>query len=133
MKRRGILIIATVSIFAFLSLFPTWNFSESIRISQEKNPLWDSQLKPINSPLTQALHNQGLSFQTERGAEADPDGICFGDFGSDEYWVVQYNSSNKEVHAYSWIVKINWIGHLRASRQFNRISSILEDHIKSNQ
>jgi hypothetical protein len=133
MKRRGLLILAVVSALAFLSLFPTWNFSERTQISQEKNPLWDDELKPINSALTNPLREEGLSFQTGRGAEADPDGICYGDFGSDEYWVVQYNPAKKEVDASAWIIGTNWIGHLQAQRRFTRIKAIIEDSTKTKQ
>ena len=131
MKRRGILIFSIVSALALLSLIPTWNFSERTRLSHDFNPLWDSDLKPTNSALTEALRDEGLRFETGRGAEADPDGICYGDFGSDEYWVIQYDSVKKEVDAYAWIVGINWIGHLQAQRRFSRIKATLEDGIKS--
>lgn len=131
MKRRGVIIFSIVGALACLSLFPTWNFSERTRLSQETNPLWDSDLRPTNSALTEALHKEGLRFETDRGAEADPDGICYGDFGSDEYWVVQYDPVKKEVDAYAWIVGINWIGHLRAQSRFSRIKATLEDGIKS--
>ena len=63
MKRRIILIFRVVGTLAFLSLFPTWNFSERTRLSQEKNPLWNSELKPSKTALTKALRNEGLSFQ----------------------------------------------------------------------
>lgn len=132
MKRRSLLILVVVSALGLLSLFPTTNFSESIRISQEKNPLWGDDLIPTNSALTEALREEGLSYQTGRGAEADPDGICYGDFGSDEYWVVQYDAANKKLEAYAWIISINWIGHLQAKQRFDRIKAILEDQ-QSNQ
>ena len=125
MKGRIILIFAVVGTLTFLSLFPTWNFSERTRLSQEKNPLWNSELKPSKTVLTKALRNEGLSFHNGRGAEADPDGICYGDFGSDEYWVVKYDPVKKEVDAYAWIIDINWIGHMQAHRRYARITSIL--------
>ncbi len=133
MKRRVIFIFAVAGALAFLSLFPTWTFSEDTRFSQEKNPLWNSEFKPINSSLNKALSDEGLSFQTGRGAEADPDGICYGDFGSDEYWVVLYDPVKKEVYAYAWIIGVNWIGHLQAHYRYARITAILEDSIKSKQ
>ena len=130
MKRRWITIFVSVLILAILSLIPTWNFDERIRISQPSNPLWNSAAEATNSALTVALEGEGLRFHTGRGAEADPDGICFGDFASDEYWIVQYEPTRNEVDAYAWIIKINWIGHLAAERRFSRICKILQDQVK---
>lgn len=123
--------MAVTIALAVLSLFPAWNFDKRVRISQPSNPLWKEQLEPLNSPLTQALENEGLKFSTGRGAEADPDGICFGDFACDEYWVVQYDPESKEVDAYALIIGINWIGHIAAERRFARIRVIFRDSLRT--
>jgi len=131
MKNRYITIFVSAIVVGILSLVPTWNFNERLRISDATNPLWNSDLVPIDSALTRALQEEGLTFYTERGAEADPDGICFGDFGSDEYWVVQYDSTRNEVDARAWIIEINWIGHIIAERRFSRIRKILQDKLNN--
>jgi hypothetical protein len=129
MKRLAI-ISTIVLIGLFISLFPTWDFSERIVLPVSSNPLWTERKQEISSPLTEALKKQGYAFETDRGAEADPDGICFGDFGSDEYWVIQYHADRQEVDAYAWIIGINWIGHLSASSRFSRLKQTLENHIQ---
>jgi len=131
MKKRCITIPVLVIAVGILSLIPTWDFNERLRISHANNPLWNSNSKPISSDLTRALQEEGLTFHTGRGAEADPDGICFGEFGSDEYWVVQHDSTHDEVEAYAWIIGINWIGHLTAERRFSRIRMILQDKLNN--
>jgi hypothetical protein len=130
MKRRWKFITTITVVVAVLSLFLTWNFDKRLRIAQSQNPLWNEGIVPIDSALTHALREEGLSFQTGRGAEADPDGICFGDFASDEYWVVQYDPVSHEVHAYAWIIAINWIAHVAAERRFARIRGILREHLQ---
>ena len=131
MKRCWIILPVAAIALGILSLIPTWNFSERLGLPHTDNPLWDTNLKPISSGLTQELQDEGLKFQTGRGAEADPDGICFGDFGSDEYWVVQYDPKSDEVDAYAWIIDINWIGHVAAARRFSRIHNILRDQLNN--
>ncbi len=102
MKKKS-LFIGIFSVATLISIFPTWNFSERITIPAEGNPLWTVSGTEISSLLTQDLKEQGFVFHTGRGAEADPDGICFGDFGSDEYWVIQYDDNLHEVIADVWI------------------------------
>jgi hypothetical protein len=129
MKPIAIITISTAAAL-LLSLLPVWNFSERIAIPASSNPLWTHNNQAIASPLTGELRIQGYDFQTDRGAEADPDGICFGDFGSDEYWVIQYNADRKEVDSYAWIIGINWIGHLSAASRFSRLRQTLKKHIQ---
>ena len=129
MKRIAIVSIsATVALL--LSLLPVWNFSERIAIPSPSNPLWTQHNQAISSPLTDELKKQGYVFQTDRGAEADPDGICFGHFKSDEYWVIQYHADRQEVDAYAWFIGINWIGHLAAASRVSRLEESLQKHIK---
>jgi hypothetical protein len=129
MKRIAIVSIsATVALL--LSLLPVWNFSERIAIPSPVNPLWTDHNQAIASSLTEELKQQGYLFQTDRGAEADPEGICFGHFGSDEYWVIQYHADRKEVDAYAWIIGINWIGHLAAASRFSRLEETLKTHLQ---
>ena len=130
MKRRWRMVIAIPIVLAVLSLFPTWDFDQRLRIEQAHNPLWTGNSMAIDSAFTQALTDEGLVFYSDRGAEADPDGICFGDFASDEYWVVQYDPESHEVAAYGWSPGINWIRHVAAERRFARIREILRDHLK---
>jgi hypothetical protein len=113
-----------------MSLLPVWNFSERIAIQSSSNALWTHQNQANTSTLTNELKKQGYDFHTDRGAEADPDGICFGRFGSDEYWVIQYHAGRKEVDAYAWIIGINWIGHLSAASRFSRLEESLQKHVK---
>lgn len=129
MKRRWIFITAISVTLAVLSLFPTGNFDERVRIAHSQNPFWNARLVPIDSPLTHALRNEGLTFHTGRGAEAHPDGVCLGDFASDEYWVVQYDPERREVDAYAWIIGIDWIGHIVAERRFSRVRKILQENL----
>ena len=129
MKRIAIVSISA-AVALLLSLLPVWNFSERIAIPSSSNPLWTHQNQAITSPLTNELKKEGYQFHTDRGAEADPDGICFGHFGSDEYWVIQYHADRKEVDAYAWIIGINWIGHLSAASRFSRLEASLQKHIK---
>jgi hypothetical protein len=129
MKRIAIVLICAV-VALLLSLFPVWNFSERIAIPSPVNPLWTDHNQAIASSLTEELKQQGYLFQTDRGAEADPEGICFGHFGSDEYWVIQYHPDRKEVDAYAWIIGINWIGHLAAASRFSRLEETLKTHLQ---
>jgi hypothetical protein len=129
MKRIAIVLICAV-VALLLSLFPVWNFSERIAIPSPVNPLWTDHNQAIASSLTEELKQQGYLFQTDRGAEADPEGICFGHFGSDEYWVIQYHADRKEVDAYAWIIGINWIGHLAAASRFSRLEETLKTHLQ---
>jgi len=129
MKR--IVITSIIAVTALLaSLFPTWNFSERIAIPASANPLWTENNREITSPFTDELNQQGYGFERGRGAEADPDGNCFGHFGGDEYWVIQYHADRKEVDAYAWIIGINWIGHLAAASRFSRLEQILQKYLK---
>jgi hypothetical protein len=128
MKRAAIILVSVV-ILLLLSLFPTWNFSERIAIPTSRNPLWTEKNQQIISPLTDDLKRQGYVFQTDRGAEADPHGICFGHFGSDEYLVIMYHDDRQEVDAYSWIIGINWLGHLSATSRFSKLEHSLRNHI----
>jgi hypothetical protein len=129
MKRIAIVLICAV-VALLLSLFPVWNFSERIAIPSPVNPLWTDHNQAIASSLTEELKQQGYLIQTDRGAEADPEGICFGHFGSDEYWVIQYHADRKEVDAYAWIIGINWIGHLAAASRFSRLEETLKTHLQ---
>lgn len=129
MKRIVIVSIST-AVALILSLLPVWNFSERIVIPSSSNPLWTHQNQAITSPLTDELKKQGYEFHSNRGAEADPDGICFGHFGSDEYWVILYHADRKEVDVYAWIIGINWIGHLSAASRFSHLKETLQKHIQ---
>jgi len=129
MKKTIILFTIVVIAVFIASLFTTENFDRTVVFKTSTNPLWDDQKKPLQSSLTQALAKEGFSFQTGRGTEADPDGICFGDFASDEYWVIQYFADKHEVHAYAWIIGINWIGQQSASQRFSRLEETLRAHL----
>ncbi len=76
---------------------------------------WTEDNREIGSPLTDELKQQSVAFDTDRAAEADPDGICFGHFGSDEYWVIQYHADGQKVEARAWIIDIKWVGHRAAA------------------
>jgi len=129
MKRIAIVSISA-AVALLLSLLPVWDFDERIAIPSSLNPLWTHQNQAITSSLTNELKKQGYDFHTDRGAEADPDGICFGHFGRDEYWVIQHHADRKEVYAYAWIIGINWIDHLSAASRFSRLEESLQKHIK---
>ena len=124
--KRYLTYIGAITVVLLISLFPRWNFDERIKVERDSNPLWRKDTTPISSTLTTELINEGLDFSTGRGAEADPDGICYGDFESDEYWVVQYNAQEQEVDAHVWIIGVNWIDYLKAKRRFKRIETILK-------
>ncbi len=127
--KRIITILAVIALSFFLSLLPTWNFSKHIAIPTAHNPLWTGENQEIDSPLTEALRQQGYRFQTGKGAEADPDEICFGHFGSDEYWVIQYHRDRQIIDATSWIIGLHWIGHLHATLRFSRLERTLMEQV----
>lgn len=129
MKRIAIISIS-VAVALLLSLFPIWEFSERIAIPSPFNPLWTDHNQAITSFLTDELKQQGFEFRADRGAEADPNGICFGHFGSDEYWAVQYHADRNEVEAYAWIIGVNWVGHLTAASKFSRLQKTLQKHLQ---
>lgn len=127
--KKWIIVVLTVALVVLGSLAITWNFDERVTFKAPSNPLWDEQKRPLSTELTKKLKNEGFRFYTDRGAEADPDGICFGTFGSDEYWVIQYLPETKEVHASAWIVEINWLGHLSAAKRFSELKKTLESDL----
>ena len=129
MKRIAIISVGAV-VTLLLSLLPTWNFADRIAIPAPFNPLWTDHNQAISCSLTDELKQQGYIFQTGRGAEADPDGMCFGHFESDEYWVIKYHADRKEVDAYAWIIGINWIGHHAAASRFSQLKKTLQNRIQ---
>ena len=133
MKKKSLILLLPIGIVAIfiVSLFPTAPFDATSSFKCRINPLWTGK-QAKDTPLTRALIKAGYRFHTDRGAEADPDGICFGDFGSDEYWVIQYFSDIREVRAYSWILGLNWLGHQDASQRFSELRQMLQEHLKDN-
>jgi len=130
MKNRRTAIVIVLFIVLVGSIFLTWDFEDRMTFKQTNNPLWDEQDQALDTPLIRDLRSEGFEFYTDRGAEADPSGICFGDFGSDVYWVVLYDEEQQEIVVSSWIVGVNWIGQLYARSRFSRVKKILEKHTK---
>ena len=109
-----------------------WNFDRTLSFDAADNPLWTEQRVARDTALTRALNKEGFTFRTNRGNETS-DGICFGDFRSDEYWVIEYFPEDRQVGAYAWILKINFLGHIAAARRFKRLETILRTHLVKSQ
>lgn len=107
-------------------LFYNWNFDKHYSCKYKINPLWGSDLKPLNTSLVDGLKQEGLLFHEERGSEVGEEGICFGYFAGDEYWVVTYNQEIKSIELDVWIVGINIFGYFKKSAKYDRLISIID-------
>ena len=125
-------ILGVLAAFIIVTEVATEAFDQQVVYQLESNPLWNSN-GPLDNELTRKLRGEGFSYFTDRGAEADPRGKCFAQFGADKYWVVTYNDTTSALTFFAFEARGSILGRSDLSMKFDKVRGVIESSLKTDE